>query len=85
MTIAGMPPSPRPPRTVVTGGAGFVGTHVVDALLVAGHDVVVVDDLRHRSSRPLDPRASLVELDLAGPGAWDPLESTCRHASLSIL
>ena len=32
-------------RILLTGGAGFIGSHVADALLVRGHDVVVVDDL----------------------------------------
>ena len=32
-------------RTVVTGGAGFMGSHIVDALLAAGHEVAIVDNL----------------------------------------
>ena len=45
-----------PERVIVTGGAGFVGSHVVDALLTAGSRVVVVDDLStgHAENLPAD-------------------------------
>jgi dTDP-glucose 4,6-dehydratase len=41
-------------RILVTGGAGFVGSHLVDALAAAQHEVVVIDDLSTGSARNLD-------------------------------
>jgi len=38
-------------KILVTGGAGFIGSHVVDAYVAAGHDVIVVDDLSTASAR----------------------------------
>ena len=43
-------------KALVTGGAGFIGSHIVDALLAGGHDVCVVDDLS-RGRRALVPDA----------------------------
>ncbi len=42
---------------LVTGGAGFIGSHVVDAYLHAGHEVAVIDDLSRGSKMNLNPRA----------------------------
>ncbi|HVC03930.1 MAG TPA: NAD-dependent epimerase/dehydratase family protein [Candidatus Acidoferrales bacterium] len=52
-------------RVVVTGGAGFIGVHSVEALLEAGADVMVIDDLRHESYRPLPAAARLENADVA--------------------
>ena len=54
-------------RAIVTGGAGFIGSHVVDALLARGDEVTVVDDLSTGRREYLDPRARLVEHDIREP------------------
>ncbi len=52
-------------RVLVTGGAGFVGSHIVDGLLARGHDVLVVDDLSSGARSNLSLDAELVDLDVA--------------------
>jgi UDP-glucose 4-epimerase len=51
-------------RILVTGGAGFIGSHVVDAYLEAGHEVFVVDDLSTGKRENLHPRAHFIHADL---------------------
>jgi len=48
-------------RTLVTGGAGFIGSHLVDALVGRGDDVVVLDDLSSGRREYLNPAATFVE------------------------
>jgi len=61
------------PAVVVTGGAGFIGSHVCTALVRAGHRVVAVDDLSTGSAANLAhvPEVDLVEADVAAPGLAD--------------
>jgi UDP-glucose 4-epimerase len=53
-------------RVVVTGGAGFIGSHVVDALLSTGHEVAVVDDLSTGTRDNLNPGATFHQVDITG-------------------
>ena len=57
-------------KSVVTGGAGFIGSHLVDALLARGDDVVVVDNLSTGRRQNVPAGARLVEADIAEEGAW---------------
>ncbi len=50
---------------VVTGGAGFIGSHLVDALLAGGHAVRVLDDFSTGRAANLDPRCEVVTGDVA--------------------
>lgn len=52
-------------KILVTGGAGFVGSHVVDAYIAQGHDVVVIDNLSTGYREFLNPRARFYQLDIA--------------------
>jgi UDP-glucose 4-epimerase len=54
-------------RAVVTGGAGFIGSHLVDALVARGDEVTVVDDLSTGRRENLAPAARLVEHDIREP------------------
>ena len=51
-------------RILVTGGAGFIGSHVVDAYIAAGHHVAVVDNLATGRRENLNPRAVFYEVDI---------------------
>ncbi len=51
-------------RVLVTGGAGFIGSHIVDLFVAEGHRVVVVDNLVTGSARNLNPAAGWYEMDI---------------------
>ncbi|MDQ3639975.1 MAG: NAD-dependent epimerase/dehydratase family protein [Actinomycetota bacterium] len=54
-------------RALVTGGAGFIGSHVADALVDRGSEVVVIDDLSTGFAENVNPSAELIEGDIADP------------------
>jgi UDP-glucose 4-epimerase len=54
-------------RVLITGGAGFIGAHSARALLAAGHEVHVVDDLSHGKREAVPAGAALEVLDVRAP------------------
>ncbi|HRZ86969.1 MAG TPA: NAD-dependent epimerase/dehydratase family protein, partial [bacterium] len=52
-------------KILVTGGAGFIASHVVDRFIAEGHRVVVVDNLSHGKRANVNPKASFHKLDIA--------------------
>ena len=73
-------------RTLVTGGAGFIGSHLVDALVARGDEVTIVDDLSTGRRENLEgasaSEATLVELDIRDRG---PLEDLIARAAPDLL
>jgi UDP-glucose 4-epimerase len=57
------------PRALVTGGAGFIGSHTVDRFLEAGYDVEVIDDLSSGKKTNLPTAAVLHHIDVRSPEA----------------
>ena len=58
-------------KALVTGGAGFIGSHLVARLLDEGHPVAVIDDLSAGKLRNLDQRATFYHADITSPAVQD--------------
>ena len=73
-------------KIMVTGGAGFIGSHVADQLIEAGHQVVVVDNLFTGRRSNLNLQAAFYEVDIRSPEmdgvfAKEKPEVICHHAA----
>lgn len=70
------------PDMVVTGGAGFIGSHLVDALLADGHRVTVIDDLSSGQARRVPDEADFHQLDIVDRPAIDRLFDQVRPGAV---
>jgi UDP-glucose 4-epimerase len=76
-------------RTLVTGGAGYIGSVVAKQLLEAGHEVVVLDDLSRGHAAAIPPGARHLAISLAAPaaldGALEGVDAVIHFAALSLV
>ena len=70
-------------RAVVTGGAGFIGSHVVDALLARGDEVLVLDDLSNGKRENVADGARLEVVDIREPLDFEGAE-ICYHLAAQV-
>ena len=74
------------PKIVITGGAGFIGSHLTERMLKSGWQAVVVDDLSHGNIANLkavidNDKFTFIESDIRIPGV---LENACREADCIV-
>jgi len=73
-------------KIVVTGGAGFIGSNIVDAYLELGHEVHILDDLSTGQTANINAKATSHQLDIADERAARLIERIkpdvlCHHAA----
>lgn len=80
-------------KILVTGGAGFIGSHVAEAAIEAGHDVLVIDDLSNGRVENVPPRAVFHPIDIRNRNAFrevamsfapDAISHHAAQASVSV-
>lgn len=62
-------------KILVTGGAGFIGSHIVDAFIEAGNSVVVIDDLSSGFENNINPKAKFIKADICQKDLYKIFES----------
>lgn len=69
-------------KILVSGGAGFIGSHVSDAFVAGSHDVVILDDLSTGKLANINPKATFVEGDICDAAF---VEELCRENSFDVI
>jgi UDP-glucose 4-epimerase len=71
-------------KVLVTGGAGFIGSHVVDRCIEAGHEVAVVDDLSTGRQEHVQPAGRLHIADIRSPALADVFRTEAPEAVIHL-
>ena len=58
-------------KILVTGGAGFIGSHLVDAYINEGHQVAIIDNLSSGKQENLNPKAKFYNIDITSEGIFE--------------
>jgi UDP-glucose 4-epimerase len=76
-------------KIIITGGAGFIASHITDVYIKAGHRVVVIDNLSKGSRRNLNPKAKFYKADITDLAAMEKIfkkekpEIVNHHAAIA--
>jgi UDP-glucose 4-epimerase len=70
-------------KVLVTGAAGFIASHVADAYVQVGHEVVIVDDLSRGSKKNINPKARFYQCDIRDRDAIDQIFLSERPAMVN--
>lgn len=73
-------------KILVTGGAGFIGSHIVDEYIENGHDVVVLDNMKYGNIENINNKAKLYKLDIRDKSIdkifeKEKFDVVCHHAA----
>jgi UDP-glucose 4-epimerase len=66
---------------LVTGGAGFIGSNVADAFIIAGHAVTIVDDFSSGKQENVNPKAKVYRMDIQDPA----VENIFREEKIEVM